>query len=115
MGRNAVEPWTQERVAKIQQYMEENNRTVNEAAKDLNFSVTSYYHTKKLLKGGPRKYTRRTPGKNMPIEEQAKIQKAIKQEPITLELASPTHSGGGRVVILIADRSQVKSILSEVF
>lgn len=105
-----MEAWTQERVRDIQKYIEENNVSVAQAAKDLKFSMASYYDTKKKMNGGPRKYTRRGPRPSIlskPAERES-------VKPITLEMASPTSSS--KIVFIVTnDPGQLRKILNEVF
>lgn len=86
--------WTPERVQTIQTYMKDKNVTLEQASKQLKFGMATYYKYKNNMSTGKRKYTKR-------------------QAPITLELASPTQKN--KIVFIIADRSQARDILNEVF
>lgn len=93
--------WTPERVKQIQDHAKNNNITIAAAAKNLKMSVAAYYKAKAKMTNAPtRSYVRRGP-----------VKAAASIKPVTLEMSSPTSNN--KIVILIADRSQIKSILSE--
>ena len=78
-------------------------KSVPKISEETGIPTQTLYKRFSMMKAGQKKT--RTYIKRASVEPQIK--------PIKLEMAAPTHSG--KIVILIADRSQVRSILNEVF
>ena len=85
--------WNADRVQEVQKYMRDNKVTLETASKQLKFGMVSYYKYKKQL------------------SKQTQLKKVqLNVEPYYNILPSMNK---GKIVILVADVSQVKNLINE--
>lgn len=101
--------WDQALVQSVHDYKKKNNTTIEKALAEMKLPIGSFYNAQV-------RFSKRAKVKPVAaIEIKRVYNKKVEpvKIPMKLEMVSPNSSN--KIVIMIAERSQIKSILSEVF